>query len=117
MAARKPLVIGAGNQRTELQVGDALDGVNLYVEKAAAPTQSDYGRPVIPGDEWRNTTNGVLYKWSASGAWLYDNAASLSRYVPARLSNGTSSPIPLNADGSIPAKLSNGTAISIQTQA
>ncbi|WP_052812269.1 hypothetical protein [Xanthomonas campestris] len=87
-----------------------------FVSKATAPTAADYGRPLINGDRWRNTGNGVLYT-QQDGAWLYDNAASLSRYVPARLSSGTASPIPLNADGSIPAKLSNGTVSNIPTQA
>ena len=87
-----------------------------FVSKATAPTATDYGRPLINGDRWRNTGNGVLYTYQ-DGAWLYDNAASLSRYVPARLSSGTASPIPLNADGSIPARLSNGTVSNIPTQA
>lgn len=87
-----------------------------FVSKATAPTAADYGRPLINGDRWRNTGNGVLYTYQ-DGAWLYDNAASLSRYVPARLSSGTASPIPLNADGSIPARLSNGTVSNIPTQA
>lgn len=87
-----------------------------FVSKATAPTAADYGRALINGDRWRNTGNGVLYTYQA-GAWLYDNAASLSRYVPARLSSGTASPIPLNADGTIPAKLSNGTVSNIPTQA
>lgn len=87
-----------------------------FVSKATAPIADDYGRALINGDRWRNTGNGVLYTYQ-DGAWLYDNAASLSRYVPARLSSGTASPIPLNADGTIPAKLSNGTVSNIQTQA
>ncbi|NJB80283.1 hypothetical protein [Xanthomonas arboricola] len=87
-----------------------------FVSKATAPTATDYGRALINGDRWRNTGNGVLYTYQ-DGAWLYDNAASLSRYVPARLSSGTASPIPLNADGTIPAKLSNGTVSNIPTQA
>lgn len=87
-----------------------------FVSKATAPTAADYGRALINGDRWRNTGNGVLYT-QQDGAWLYDNAASLSRYVPARLSSGTASPIPLNADGTIPAKLSNGTVSNIPTQA
>ncbi|WP_372362912.1 hypothetical protein ACCQ10_09455 [Xanthomonas sp. NCPPB 1325] len=87
-----------------------------FVSKATAPTAADYGRALINGDRWRNTNNGVLYT-QQDGAWLYDNAASLSRYVPARLSNGTASPIPLNSDGSIPARLSNGTVSNIPTQA
>lgn len=116
MAARRPLVRVGGVNR-QLPAGDALDGVNLYVEKATEPTAADYGRPVISGDEWRNTTNGVMYKRSAGNAWLYDNAASLSRYVPARLGNGNASPIPLNTDGTIPAKLADGTSSNIPTQA
>ncbi|MBB3802068.1 hypothetical protein FHR47_002316 [Xanthomonas arboricola] len=87
-----------------------------FVSKATAPTAADYGRALINGDRWRNTGNGVLYT-RQDGAWLYDNAASLSRYVPARLSNGSASPIPLNADGTIPARLSNGTVSNIPTQA
>lgn len=87
-----------------------------FVSKATAPTAADYGRALINGDRWRNTGNGVLYTYQ-DGAWLYDNAASLSRYVPARLANGTSSPIPLNADGSVPAKLADGTVSNIPTQA
>lgn len=87
-----------------------------FVSKATAPTAADYGRALINGDRWRNTGNGVLYTYQ-DGAWLYDNAASLSRYVPARLSNGNASPIPLNADGSIPAKLADGTSSNIPTQA
>lgn len=87
-----------------------------FVSKSTAPNATDYGRSLINGDRWRNTGNGVLYTHQ-DGAWLYDNAASLSRYVPARLSNGTSSPIPLRTDGTIPAKLSNGTISNIPTQA
>lgn len=87
-----------------------------FVSKATAPTAADYGRALINGDRWRNTGNGVLYTYQ-DGAWLYDNAASLSRYVPARLSSGTASPIPLNADGTIPARLSNGAVSNIPTQA
>ncbi|WDI91913.1 hypothetical protein [Xanthomonas campestris] len=114
---RRPIVNASG--------GGAVSSVNArtgavavpdFVSKATAPTAADYGRPLINGDRWRNTGNGVLYT-QQDGAWLYDNAASLSRYVPARLSSGTASPIPLNADGSIPAKLSNGTVSNIPTQA
>ncbi|ASL01751.1 hypothetical protein [Xanthomonas citri] len=87
-----------------------------FVSKATAPTATDYGRALINGDRWRNTNNGVLYT-QQDGAWLYDNAASLSRYVPAYVRNGASSPIPLNADGSVPAYLRNGTATSFPLQA
>lgn len=87
-----------------------------FVSKTTAPTATDYGRALVNGDRWRNTNNGVLYTYQ-DGAWLYDNAASLSRYVPARLSTGAASPIPLNADGTIPARLSNGTQSNIPTQA
>ncbi|WP_440984902.1 hypothetical protein ACQHIH_15950 [Xanthomonas sontii] len=87
-----------------------------FVSKATAPTSTDYGRALVNGDRWRNTTNGVLYTYQ-DGAWLYDNAASLSRYVPARLTNGASAPIPLNADGTIPAKLADGTVSNIPVQA
>lgn len=87
-----------------------------FVSKATAPTATDYGRALINGDRWRNTGNGVLYTYQ-DGAWLYDNAASLSRYVPARLANGTSSPIPLNADGSLSAKLADGSYSNIPLQA
>ncbi|WP_157835142.1 hypothetical protein [Xanthomonas sp. SHU 199] len=87
-----------------------------FVSKATTPTSTDYGRALVNGDRWRNTNNGVLYTYQ-DGAWLYDNAASLSRYVPARLSTGAASPIPLNADGTIPARLSNGTLSNIPTQA
>ncbi|WOB24734.1 MULTISPECIES: hypothetical protein [Xanthomonas] len=115
MTARRPLVRVGGVNR-QLSAGDALDGVTGFVSKATTPTASDYGRALINGDRWRNITNGVLYTYQ-DGAWLYDNAASLSRYVPARLSNGTASPIPLNADGTIPAKLADGTSSNIPTQA
>jgi hypothetical protein len=46
-----------------------------------------------------------------------DARVALHRKVPARLSDGTASPIPLNADGSVPARLSNGTVSNIPTQA
>lgn len=117
MAARKPLVIGAGNQRTELQAGDALDGVIKYVEKATEPTAADFGRPLIAGDEYRNTTNGVIYKYSGMGNWVTDNAASLSRYVPVVLRSGVTTRIAVNADGSVSAKLRNGTTTTIPLQA
>lgn len=117
MAARKPLVIGSVGLKAELDASDALDGVTAYVEKSTTPTSTDYRRPLILGDRWRNTTNGIVYTYSDTGVWLYDTASSLSRYVPARLRSGASSPIPLNTDGTVPAKLRNGTVSNIPTTA
>lgn len=116
---RRPIVNASGGGGGAVSSVNARTGavaVPDFVSKATAPTAADYGRALINGDRWRNTGNGVLYTYQ-DGAWLYDNAASLSRYVPARLSSGTASPIPLNADGSIPARLSNGTVSNIPTQA
>ncbi len=87
-----------------------------FVSKATAPTAADYGRPLINGDRWRNTGNGVLYT-QQNGAWLYDNAASLSRYVPAYLATGVSAPIALSTDGTVPAYLADGTYSPFATQA
>jgi hypothetical protein len=42
-----------------------------------------------------------------------DARIALFRKVPARLSSGASSPIPLNANGTVPAKLANGTVSNI----
>ncbi|WP_126946676.1 hypothetical protein [Xanthomonas sp. BRIP62409] len=115
---RRPIVSASGGGGAVTSVNSRTGAVAVpdFVSKATAPTAADYGRALINGDRWRNTGNGVLYT-RQDGAWLYDNAASLSRYVPARLSNGSASPIPLNADGTIPARLSNGTVSNIPTQA
>lgn len=109
-------VTGGSGAVTSVNARTGTVAVPDFVSKATAPSPADYGRALINGDRWRNTGNGVLYT-QQDGAWLYDNAASLSRYVPARLSSGAASPIPLNADGSIPARLSNGTVSNIPTQA
>lgn len=116
---RRPIVSASGGGGGAVSSVNARTGavaVPDFASKATAPTATDYGRALINGDRWRNTGNGVLYTYQ-DGAWLYDNAASLSRYVPARLSNGNASPIPLNADGTIPAKLADGTQSNIPTQA
>lgn len=115
MVARRSLVLKAG-RLSELPSTDALDGVTGWVRKAFAPVDADFKRPIIQGDRWFNEQNGITYSY-VNGAWVYDNAAALSRYVPAYLSNGTSTPIPLNADGTIPAYLSDGTYTPIPTQA
>lgn len=109
-------VTGGSGAVTSVNARTGAVSVPDFVSKATAPTATDYGRALINGDRWRNTNNGVLYT-QQEGAWLYDNAASLSRYMPARLSNGAASPIPLNADGSVPAKLADGTVSNIPTQA
>lgn len=116
MTARKALVVGSTGNVSELASTDALDGVTGWVSKATTPDATDFKRPVLQGDRWLNTTNGITYTY-VNGAWVYDNAAALSRYVPAYLSNGAASPIALNADGTIPAYLSDGTYTPIPTQA
>ncbi|MGX9958517.1 hypothetical protein ACW0US_07025 [Xanthomonas euvesicatoria] len=116
---RRPIVNASGGGGGAVSSVNARTGtvaVPDFVSKATAPTATEYGRALINGDRWRNTGNGVLYTYQ-DGAWLYDNAASLSRYVPAYLRSGASSPIPLNADGSVPAYLRNGTATSFPLQA
>lgn len=115
MAARRPLVRIDGRLK-ELPSADALAGVTGWFPKSTPPDAADYKRQVIEGDRWFNTTNGIQYTWVA-GAWVYDNAAALSRYVPAYLSNGSASPIPLNADGTVPAYLSDGSYSPFATQA
>ncbi len=113
MTARRALVLNGSNQTAEIATTDALYGVTGYVEKATTPTGADYNRSTLyPGDRWLNTTNGFLYEYG-DGAWLTVNAGSIGRRVPAWLSNGTSSPIPLNSDGTVPAKLANGTVSNI----
>lgn len=110
------VVTGGSGAVTSVNARTGAVAVPDFVSKATAPTAADYGRALINGDRWRNLGNGVLYT-QQDGAWLYDNAASLSRYVPAYLRSGASSPIPLNADGSVPAYLRNGTATSFPLQA
>ncbi len=87
-----------------------------FVIKATPPMAADFGRPIIEGDRWFNSTNGVQYS-RVGGAWVYDNAASLSRYMPAFLASGASSPVPLNADGTVPAFLADGSSSPFATQA
>jgi hypothetical protein len=106
----------SGGSVTSVNARTGVVSVPDYFPKATTPNSSDFGRAIINGDRWRNTTNGLLYTYQ-DGAWLYDNAASLSRYVPAYLRTGASTPIPLNADGSVPAYLRNGTPSNIPMQA
>ncbi|WP_102945322.1 hypothetical protein [Stenotrophomonas sp. VV52] len=87
-----------------------------FVIKATAPVAGDFGRAIIDGDRWFNSTSGVDYI-RVAGAWVHDNAAALSRYMPAYLANGSPSPVPLNADGTVPAYLANGTSSPFATQA
>lgn len=115
MAARRPLVLANGRLK-ELPTADAVAGVAGYVEKATAPTSSDYRRPIIDGDRWFNTINGITYV-RVLGAWAATKVAALSRYVPFYLQSGASSPIRLNTDGSIPFVLTDGTPSPIPTQA
>ncbi|UFK09613.1 hypothetical protein [Xanthomonas phage DES1] len=91
-------------------------GANLYVEKATTPTNTDYGRAPINGDEWWNTSNGTLYK-RVDGAWVTAGGAgnTPSYKVPAILTTGVASNISLNADRTIQALLTNGTATTIPT--
>jgi hypothetical protein len=110
------LVPSGGGAVTSVNARIGAVAVPDFVQKATAPTSADYGRPIIDGDRWFNTTNGVDYTWVA-GAWTYDNAAALSRYMPAYLANGTASPIPLNADGTVPAYLADGSYSPFATQA
>lgn len=86
-----------------------------YVQKATAPVAADYGRALINGDRW-GAPGDVFYTWR-DGQFRADAAAQLYRKIPVRLSNGTASAIPLNADGTIPVRLSNGTLSNIQAQA
>jgi len=73
--------------------GGAVSSVNArtgavtvpdFVSKATAPTSTDFGRALIEGDRWFNTTNGIEYS-QVGGAWVYSNQAALSRYMPAYL--------------------------------
>lgn len=116
---RNPIVSATGGGGGAVSSVNARTGAVVvpdFVQKATAPVSADFGRAIIDGDRWFNTTNGVDYTWVA-GAWLHDNAAALSRYVPAYLASGAASPIPLNADGTIPAYLADGTYSPIPTQA
>lgn len=110
------VVPAGGGGVTSVNARTGVVAVPDFVQKATAPTSTDFGRPIIDGDRWFNTTNGVDYTWVA-GAWTYDNAAALSRYMPAYLANGTASPIPLNADGTVPAYLADGSYSPFATQA
>lgn len=110
------LIPSGGGAVTSVNARTGAVAVPDFVQKATAPTSTDYGRAIIDGDRWFNTTNGVDYTW-VGGAWTYDNAASLSRYMPAYLANGNASPVPLNADGTVPAYLANGTYSPFATQA
>lgn len=116
---RNPIVSATGGGGGAVSSVNARTGAVVvpdFVQKATAPVSADFGRAIIDGDRWFNTTNGVDYTWVA-GAWVHDNAASLSRYMPAYLANGAASPVPLNADGSVPAYLANGTYSPFATQA
>ncbi len=46
-----------------------------FVSKATAPTGGDYGRPIIDGDRWFNSTTGISYT-SNGGAWLSDGSSA-----------------------------------------
>lgn len=114
---RNPVISASG--------GGAVTSVNArtgavvvpdFVIKATAPVAGDFGRAIIDGDRWFNSTNGVDYI-RVAGAWVHDNAAALSRYMPAYLANGSPSPVPLNADGTVPAYLANGASSPFATQA
>lgn len=115
---RNPIVAttGGGGAVTSVNARTGVVAVPDFVVKATAPVDADFGRPIIEGDRWFNASNGVTYTY-VDGGWVYDNAASLSRYVPFLLVDGSSSPIPLNADGTIPFILQNGTPSNIPTQA
>lgn len=114
---RRPIVSATGGGAvTSVNSRTGVVSVPDFVQKATAPNSTDYGRSIIDGDRWFNTANGVDYTWVA-GAWTYDNAASLSRYVPFYLQTGAASPIGLNADGTIPFYLADGTPSPIPTQA
>lgn len=110
------LVPGGGGAVTSVNARTGAVAVPDFVSKATAPTATDFGRPLIEGDRWFNTSNGVEYTY-VGGAWVYDNAAALSRYMPAYLANGSASPVPLNTDGTVPAYLANGTYSPFATQA
>lgn len=115
---RNPIVsvTGGGGAVTSVNARTGAVTVPDFVVKATAPVEADFGRPIIEGDRWFNSTSGIEYS-RVGGAWVYSNQAALSRYMPAYLANGSASPVPINADGTVPAYLANGTYSPFATQA
>lgn len=115
---RNPIVAATGGGGAVTSVNARTGAVTVpdFVVKDTAPVEADFGRPIIEGDRWFNSASGIEYS-RVGGAWVYSNQAALSRYMPAYLANGSASPVPLNADGTVPAYLANGTYSPFATQA
>lgn len=62
--------LAAPVQSVNNRIGDVV--VPDFVAKATTPVASDYGRSLLNGDRWRNTSNGVMYTYQ-DGVWLFDN--------------------------------------------
>lgn len=46
-----------------------------FVSKPTTPTAADYGRPIIDGDRWFNSSTGISYTYNG-GAWLSDGSSA-----------------------------------------
>ncbi|KAK6696912.1 hypothetical protein SNK04_013810 [Fusarium graminearum] len=63
---RRPIVSATGGGAvTSVNSRTGAVSVPDFVQKATAPTSGDFGRAIIDGDRWFNTTNGVDYTWVA----------------------------------------------------
>lgn len=76
---RRPVVSATGGTGAVSSVNARTGAVAVpdYVSKATAPGAADYGRAIIDGDRWFNSTNGFTYT-RVGGTWLAEAGSGLT---------------------------------------